>query len=214
MRYSEFRENRISGVPTLAGGATAKFKKAKDAIQELEEDESGFMGRRVMSVRGDEYGKKGTIVSSTRQKNPRGGYTHIHTVEYDDGTVADIYNLKNHTLSEDEGDTLNPPSITVGDEVKVGKFRNSKATVKGFKKDDHNQPVLKTNKGDKKLFSLRLSKLQEDELAQAEKDVEDEMKMKKANLEVNAAKRRHQERIAAAIKDAGRPRKTSKSTKG
>ena len=61
---------------------------------------------------------------------------------------------------EDEGDTLHPPSISKGDEVKVGKFKNSKATVKGFKKDDHNQPVLKTNKGDKKLFNLRLSKIQ------------------------------------------------------
>ena len=63
-------------------------------------------------------------------------------------------------IEEDDEDTLNPPSIDVGDEVKVGKFRNVKAIVKGFKKDDHNQPVLKTNKGDKKLFSLRLSKLQ------------------------------------------------------
>jgi len=63
----------------------------------------------------------------------------------------------------DDQETLRPPSISKGDEVKVGKFKNSKATVKGFKKDDHNQPVLKTTKGDKKLFNLRLSKLQEDD---------------------------------------------------
>jgi len=100
MRYQEFKENRISGVPTLAGGATDKFKKAKQKVE---------------------------------------------------------------TLGEDDEDTLNPPSISKGDEVKTGKFKNSKATVKGFKKDDHNQPVLKTNKGDKKLFSLRLSKLQQEE---------------------------------------------------
>ena len=97
MRSHEFiSERRISGVPTMAGGATPKFKKAKAAIEALGEDES----------------------------------------------------------------TLNPPSIDVGDEVKTGKFKNVKATVKGFKKDDNNQPVLKTSKGDKKLFNLRLSKLQ------------------------------------------------------
>jgi hypothetical protein len=41
----------------------------------------------------------------------------------------------------------------------VGKFKNRKAEVKGFSKDDHNQPVLKTTKGDQKLFKPRLSKL-------------------------------------------------------
>jgi len=59
-----------------------------------------------------------------------------------------------------EGETLNPPSISVGDEVKVGKFKNSKAEVKGFKKDDHGQPVLKTTKGDQKLYKPRVSKLE------------------------------------------------------
>ena len=55
--------------------------------------------------------------------------------------------------------TLNPPSIDVGDEVKVGKFKNRKAIVKGFKKDDNGQPVLKTTKGDQKLYKPRVSKL-------------------------------------------------------
>ena len=58
-----------------------------------------------------------------------------------------------------EADTLKLPNIDVGDEVMVGKFKNRKATVKGFDKDDHNQPVLKTNKGDQKLFKPRISKL-------------------------------------------------------
>lgn len=53
------------------------------------------------------------------------------------------------------------PTIEVGDEVKVGKFKNRKAIVKGFTTDDHNQPVLKTTKGDQKLFKPRLSKLEE-----------------------------------------------------
>jgi hypothetical protein len=56
--------------------------------------------------------------------------------------------------------TLNPPSISVGDEVKVGKWKNRKAEVKGFTKDDHGQPVLKTTKGDQKLFKPRVSKLE------------------------------------------------------
>ena len=59
-----------------------------------------------------------------------------------------------------ETDTLDTPDIDVGDEVKVGKFKNRKATVKGFKKDSHGQPVLKTNKGDQQLFKPRVSKLE------------------------------------------------------
>jgi len=55
--------------------------------------------------------------------------------------------------------TLKLPNIEVGDEVLVGKFKNSKAIVKGFKKDDKNQPVMKTTKGDKKVFKDRHSKL-------------------------------------------------------
>jgi hypothetical protein len=62
-------------------------------------------------------------------------------------------------FNESESDTLKLPDIAVGDEVMVGKFKNRKATVTGFKKDDHNQPVLNTTKGDQKLFKLRLSKL-------------------------------------------------------
>lgn len=58
-----------------------------------------------------------------------------------------------------ESDSYQPPTIDVGDEVKVGKFKNRKAEVTGFKTDDNNQPVLKTTKGDQKLFKPRLSKL-------------------------------------------------------
>jgi GNAT superfamily N-acetyltransferase len=59
-------------------------------------------------------------------------------------------------------DTLTLPKISVGDEVMVGKFKNRKAEVKGFSKDDHNQPVLNTTKGDQKLFKPRISKLMKD----------------------------------------------------
>jgi len=53
------------------------------------------------------------------------------------------------------------PKLKVGDEVKVGKWKNRKAIIKGFTKDKNNQPVLKTNKGDQKLFKPRISKLEE-----------------------------------------------------
>lgn len=56
-------------------------------------------------------------------------------------------------------DTLELPTIEVGDTVMVGKFKNRKATIKGFTNDDNNQPVLKTDKGDQKLFKPRLVKL-------------------------------------------------------
>ena len=62
-----------------------------------------------------------------------------------------------------EADTLTLPKISVGDQVMVGKFKNRKAEVKGFTKDKHNQPVLKTTKGDQKLFKPRISKLIVDE---------------------------------------------------
>ena len=61
-----------------------------------------------------------------------------------------------------EQDTLELPDIEVGDEVKIGKWKNRKATVKGFKKDKKdNHPVLKTTKGDTKLFKPRITKIEE-----------------------------------------------------
>ena len=59
-----------------------------------------------------------------------------------------------------EKDTYQPPEINKGDEVKVGKFKNRKAEVTGFDVDDNGQPVLKTTKGDQKLFKPRISKLE------------------------------------------------------
>jgi len=60
-----------------------------------------------------------------------------------------------------EQDTLELPDINVGDEVKIGRWKNRKATVKGFKKDKKdNHPVLKTTKGDTKLFKPRISKIE------------------------------------------------------
>jgi hypothetical protein len=58
-----------------------------------------------------------------------------------------------------ETEKLVLPDIEIGDKIFVCKFKNRKADVKGFATDDHNQPVLKTTKGDQKLFKPRIAKL-------------------------------------------------------
>ena len=58
-----------------------------------------------------------------------------------------------------EAETYQPPELAVGDKILKGKFKNSPAEIKGFKKDKHNQPVLKTNKGEVQLFKPRVTKL-------------------------------------------------------
>lgn len=69
-------------------------------------------------------------------------------------------NMKiNEIILEDKSYT--PPTIEAGDEIRVGKFKNRKAEVKGITTDENNQPVLKTTKGDQKLFKPRISKLED-----------------------------------------------------
>ena len=58
-----------------------------------------------------------------------------------------------------EADSYQPPELNVGDKILKGKFKNSPAEIKGFTTDQHNQPVLKTNKGDVQLFKPRVEKL-------------------------------------------------------
>jgi len=58
-----------------------------------------------------------------------------------------------------EGDTYQPPELEVGDKISVGKFKNRKAEITGFKKDKNNHPVLKTTKGDQQLFKPRITKI-------------------------------------------------------
>ena len=58
-----------------------------------------------------------------------------------------------------EAAQLDVPPLEVGDEIMIGKFKNRKATIKGMTSDENNQPVLKTSKGDTKLFKPRISKL-------------------------------------------------------
>ena len=63
-------------------------------------------------------------------------------------------------VNEDEKIEL--PDLEAGDELMVGKFKNRKATIKGFKKDKNNQPVAKTNKGDQQIFKGRVKKLMDE----------------------------------------------------
>jgi len=58
-----------------------------------------------------------------------------------------------------ETDSYSPPTLNVGDRILKGKFKNSPAEIKGFTRDKHNQPVLKTNRGDVQLFKPRVAKL-------------------------------------------------------
>jgi hypothetical protein len=60
-------------------------------------------------------------------------------------------------------DTYQPPELHTGDKILKGKFKNSPATIKGFSKDKHNQPVLKTDKGAVQLFKPRVTKLMTNE---------------------------------------------------
>lgn len=53
--------------------------------------------------------------------------------------------------------------LEVGDEIRIGKFKNKKAIIKGYGKDDKNQPTVKTDKGEIPLFKFRISKLMKDE---------------------------------------------------
>lgn len=57
---------------------------------------------------------------------------------------------------------LKLPTLKVGDEMMVGKFKNRKATIKGFTTDKHGQPVAKTDKGDQQIFKGRIKKLMDE----------------------------------------------------
>jgi len=58
---------------------------------------------------------------------------------------------------------LKLPELKVGDVMMVGKFKNKKATIKGFDTDKHNQPIAKTDKGDQQIFKGRIKKLMDDD---------------------------------------------------
>ena len=51
------------------------------------------------------------------------------------------------------------PTLEIGDIIFIGKWKNRKAIVKGFGKDENNQPIVKTDKGDVQMFKFRIPKL-------------------------------------------------------
>ena len=65
-----------------------------------------------------------------------------------------------------EADTYQPPELSVGDRILKGKFKNSPAEITGFTRDKHNQPVLKTNRGEVQLFKPRVAKLMDKDVAE------------------------------------------------
>lgn len=50
----------------------------------------------------------------------------------------------------------NYPQVDVGDEVLGGKFKNKRMIVKDFGTDDIGQPTIITDKGEKKLYAVRI----------------------------------------------------------
>jgi hypothetical protein len=48
------------------------------------------------------------------------------------------------------------PQVEIGDEVLGGKFKNKKMIVKDFGTDENHQPTIKTDKGEKKLYAVRI----------------------------------------------------------
>lgn len=51
------------------------------------------------------------------------------------------------------------PTLEVGDIIFIGKWKNRRAVIKGFGKDENNQPIVKTDKGDVQMFKFRIPKL-------------------------------------------------------
>lgn len=46
------------------------------------------------------------------------------------------------------------PDLAVGDEVRIGKFRNRRATIQGFDGEDPKRPKLRTSKGVRNVFTF------------------------------------------------------------
>lgn len=82
-------------------------------------------------------------------------------------TGAALKILKNGQ-NEPVDESYQPPELSTGDTVLMGKFKNRKAEIKSFTKDKHNQPVLKTNKGEVQLFKPRIVKLMSKDVVEAE----------------------------------------------
>lgn len=49
--------------------------------------------------------------------------------------------------------------LEIGDEILMGKFRNKRAIIKDFGSDKYGQPTVKTNKGERSMYSFRVQKM-------------------------------------------------------
>ena len=69
--------------------------------------------------------------------------------------MIEINSMSNYASLFEKQDT-----IKIGDIVLTGKFKNRKATVKGFGKDKNNQPtIILTPGGERSLHGFRIEKL-------------------------------------------------------
>jgi len=72
---------------------------------------------------------------------------------------------KEKMIDEEKEDSLQLPKLNVGDELMVGKFKNRKATIKGFDTEKKTgQPIAKTDKGPQQIFKGRVKKLMPEDL--------------------------------------------------
>ena len=83
-----------------------------------------------------------------------------------EGIIVKLFDLVH------EADSYSPPTLNVGDRILKGKFKNSPAEITGFTQDKHNQPVLKTNRGEVQLFKPRVTKLMDKDVAEGLQNIE------------------------------------------
>lgn len=74
--------------------------------------------------------------------------------------------MKFDIVLEELNDESYTTTLYVGDKVLIGKYRNKAAEIKGFTYDKHNQPVMKTTKGDRKIHAFRIDRDMPDESSQ------------------------------------------------
>lgn len=79
--------------------------------------------------------------------------------------ISKVEEMKAREIFEKEDlEKLELPDLEVGDTLMVGRFKNRAATIKGFEKDKHGQPIAKTNKGKQQIFKGRVKKLMPEDL--------------------------------------------------
>jgi hypothetical protein len=111
--------------------------------------------RSGMGIAESTYSQRMAKVIETLQDLHRAKPLDEATSQY---VLKQLTTIREHLNNINEA-TLDLPDLETGDELMVGKFKNRKATIKDFKKDDHGQPVAVTNKGDQKIFKGRVKKL-------------------------------------------------------